>query len=70
MTEVMFRRKAYDALKEWKTDPIVSVTAHRRDGSSESVDAAVEIDTRRNVKITYDERMHCTVKISERNGEA
>jgi hypothetical protein len=53
-----------------KTEPIVSVTAHRRDGSSESVDAAVETDTRRNVKITYDERMHCTVRISEINGEA
>jgi len=53
-----------------KKDPAVSVYIRRKDGTSEISDISIEIDQKYNIKLTYHERVDCTVKISERSGFA
>lgn len=53
-----------------KKDPIVSVYVRENGGTSEAVNVKIDEDSQHNVKITYDRRIDCRVKISERGGSA
>ena len=53
-----------------KKDSIVSVYVRENGGTSEAVNVKIDEDSQHNVKITYDRRIDCRVKISERGGSA
>ena len=49
-----------------KKDPVVSVSSRRKNGPMKTVDATIEVDKKRNIKITYGSRIDCSVRVSER----
>ena len=51
-----------------KKKPVVSIYVRRKGGGTNQIDASIEVDPRRNIKISNDERSNCTVRISEGDG--
>ena len=51
-----------------KKKPVVSIYVRRKGGGTNQIDASIEVDPRRNIKISNDERCNCTVRISEGDG--
>ena len=50
-----------------KKDPMVELTMRSGRGQSVPVDAAISMDSEKNIKITYDRRVECSVRVLERN---
>lgn len=53
-----------------KKEPVVSVTACVNNELFENIGTTNEIDSHRNIKITHDKRVDCSVRVSERNNFA
>lgn len=53
-----------------KKKPVVSIYVRKKGGGTNQIDASIEVDPRRNIKISNDERANSTVRISEGDDHA